>query len=112
MSIKALFCLGLVICGMKMANGNLGDFQKVLKKAENIANAFGMSGSGEVDRGKGCIISWNFKGQLMGFEYKYLGVCVDRCTGETTTSITQSKGGAIEHCLSDLFQKLSAKHEL
>lgn len=48
----------------------------------------------------------------MGFEWKYIGVCVDRCTGETTTSVTQSKGGAIEHCLRDLFQKLAAKQEL
>lgn len=66
----------------------------------------------QIDRGDGKIVTWTFKGQLMGFEWKYIGVCVDKSTGETTTAIKQSKGGAIEHSMRDLFQRLAARNAL
>ncbi|VDI73559.1 Hypothetical predicted protein [Mytilus galloprovincialis] len=85
---------------------------KFLKGAEDMANALGTSGKGEIDRGDGKIVSWSFKGQVIGIEWKYIGICVDRATGETTTAITQSKGGAIEHSMKDLFQRLASKNAL
>ncbi|XP_048771663.2 uncharacterized protein LOC125677577 [Ostrea edulis] len=87
-------------------------FGNFLKSAEDVANALGTSGSGQIDRGDGKIVTWTFKGQLMGFEWKYIGVCVDKSTGETTTAIKQSKGGAIEHSMRDLFQRLAARKAL
>uniref|UniRef100_K1PJH9 Uncharacterized protein n=1 Tax=Magallana gigas TaxID=29159 RepID=K1PJH9_MAGGI len=64
------------------------------------------------DRGNGKIVSWSFKGKLMGFKWKFIGICVDQATGTTTTSVTKGRAGAIEHCLKDLFQKIGARQEL
>lgn len=48
----------------------------------------------------------------MGFEWKYIGICVDKATGETTTAIKTSRGGAIEHSMRDLMAKLAARGAL
>lgn len=45
----------------------------------------------------------------MGFEWKQIGTCVDQCTGESSTTINSSKGGAIEQCLDNLLLKLKKK---
>ena len=57
-------------------------------------------------------MNWSFKGQLMGFEWKYIGICVDQATGETATAVKQSRDGSIEHSMRDLFQKLAARNAL
>lgn len=64
------------------------------------------------DRGNGKMVSWSFKGQMMGFQWKYIGLCVDTTTGETGTAVTASRDGAIKHSTKDLFQKLTAKNLL
>lgn len=58
------------------------------------------------------MVSWSFKGQIDGFEWKYKGKCVDETTGETATATKQSRGGAIEHSMKDLFQKLASMNAL
>ncbi|XP_052710651.1 uncharacterized protein LOC128185023 isoform X1 [Crassostrea angulata] len=101
---------GLVMVSSGNALKNLGSF---ISSAESLANAIGgTSGSGQFDRGNGKIVSWSFKGKLMGFKWKYIGICVDQATGTTTTSVTKGRAGAIEHCLKDLFQKIGARQEL
>lgn len=64
------------------------------------------------DSGNGKTVSWSFTGKLMGIKWKYIGVCVDQATGMTTTSVKNSRGGSVEHCLREVFQKLSARQEL
>jgi hypothetical protein len=48
----------------------------------------------------------------MGFQWKYIGICVDTTTGETGTAITKSREGAIKHAIKDLFDRLAAKNLL
>lgn len=92
------------------ALNNLGSF---ISSAESLVNAIGgTSGSGQFDRGDGKTVSWSFTGKLMGFKWKYIGVCVDQATGTTTTAVKKSREGSVEHCLRDLFQKLGARQEL
>jgi hypothetical protein len=64
------------------------------------------------DRGNGKMVTWSFKGQMMGFQWKYIGICVDTTSGETGTAITESRDGAIKHATKDLFGKLSARNLL
>lgn len=99
-----LLCIlltGLVMVSSGNALNNLGSF---------ISS--GSSGSGQFDRGDGKTVSWSFTGKLMGFKWKYIGVCVDQATGTTTTAVKKSREGSVEHCLRDLFQKLGARQEL
>ncbi|XP_052708919.1 uncharacterized protein LOC128183801, partial [Crassostrea angulata] len=84
-----------------------------ISSAESLANTIGgTSGAGQLDRGNGKIVNWSFKGQRMGFEWKYIGICVDQATGETTTVVKQSRAGSIEHSMRDLFQRLAARNAL
>ncbi|XP_061192405.1 uncharacterized protein LOC133200640 [Saccostrea echinata] len=87
----------------------LGSF---LSGAQSLAGALGTNGEGQFDRGNGKIVKWSFKGQIMGFEWKYIGICVDQATGETATAVKQSRDGSIEHSMRDLFQKLAARGAL
>ncbi|XP_078315567.1 uncharacterized protein LOC144619977 [Crassostrea virginica] len=87
----------------------LGSF---ISSAETLAATLGTSGAGQIDRGNGKMVNWSFKGQLMGFEWKYIGICVDQATGETATAVKQSRDGSIEHSMRDLFQKLAARNAL
>ncbi|XP_034334369.2 uncharacterized protein [Magallana gigas] len=101
---------GLVMVSSGNTLKNLGSF---ISSAESLANAIGgTSGSAQFDRGNGKIVSWSFTGKLMGFKWKYIGICVNQATGTTTTSVTKGRAGAIEHCLKDLFQKIGARQEL
>uniref|UniRef100_A0A8W8JMD5 Uncharacterized protein n=1 Tax=Magallana gigas TaxID=29159 RepID=A0A8W8JMD5_MAGGI len=67
---------------------------------------------GQFDRGNGNMVNWSYKGQFMGFEWKYIATCVDQATGETATAVKQSRAGAIEHAMRDLFQRLAARNAL
>jgi len=57
-------------------------------------------------------VNWSFQGMLMGFEWKYMGICVDSCTGDSVSVTKESRTGAVEHCLRGLFERLAAKQEL
>ena len=83
-----------------------------ISAAESLAATLGTSGSGQLDRGNGKMVKWSFQGQLMGFEWKYIGIAVDTSTGETCTAVKQSRAGAIEHSMRDLFGRLAARNAL
>lgn len=87
-------------------------FKILLEGATKIANAMGNSHHGVSNRGRGCVINWSHEGMWVGIEWKFMGVCTDSCTGEAVTVFTESKGGAVEHCFSDLMQKLRERNEL
>uniref|UniRef100_A0A8W8JRU9 Uncharacterized protein n=2 Tax=Magallana gigas TaxID=29159 RepID=A0A8W8JRU9_MAGGI len=92
---------------------NMDKLGACISSAETLANTIGgTSGAGQLDRGNGKVINWSFKGQLMGIEWKYIGICVDQATGETATAVKQSRAGSIEHSMRDLFQRLAARNAL
>ncbi|XP_061180310.1 uncharacterized protein LOC133188844 isoform X1 [Saccostrea echinata] len=108
---KLLFFLCISFCVLVFVQAGV-DVGTIVNTVLGLAKASGTENSGKVERGRGCTVNWSFKGQMMGFQWKYIGVCVDSCTGQSATSVTHSRDGAIEHCLRDLFQKLSSKNEL
>ncbi|XP_061180311.1 uncharacterized protein LOC133188844 isoform X2 [Saccostrea echinata] len=108
---KLLFFLCISFCVLVFVQGGM-DFGSILNNALGFAEALGTSGSGEVDRGRGCTIHWKFNGKISGLKWKYAGKCSDSCTGLSAKSTTHSRDGAIEHCLRDLFDRLSARNEL
>lgn len=106
---KLKLCLLVATIVVECVNA---DFQSVMNDAVKIANGLGNSHHGVSNRGRGCVINWSYEGMMMGFEWKFMGVCTDSCTGETVTVFTEGKGGAVEHCFRDLMQKLRERNEL
>ena len=66
----------------------------------------------QIPRGKGCNIKWSIQGTLRGLEWKWVGTCIDKCTGITEVHTKYSRDGALEHCLTALNKKLLQKGEL
>ncbi|XP_053396367.1 uncharacterized protein LOC123550971 [Mercenaria mercenaria] len=86
------------------------DVQEFLKLATDIAGLFGTKDSGQIQRGKHCVIDWSFEGKFVGFKWKYKGICSDSCTKETEIVHYNSREGTVDHCLENLKNKI-AKHE-
>uniref|UniRef100_A0A8W8JLD3 Uncharacterized protein n=1 Tax=Magallana gigas TaxID=29159 RepID=A0A8W8JLD3_MAGGI len=78
----------------------------------SLVNVIGTSGAGQFDCGNGEMVNWSFKGQFMGFQWKYIGICVDQTTVETATAVKQSSAGSLEQSMRDLFQRLAARNAL
>jgi hypothetical protein len=66
----------------------------------------------QFERGKGCTINWSYKGQMIGFKWKYIGICSDSCTKEVETVFYNSRAGSIEHCLENLYHKIARHGDL
>ncbi|XP_013420245.1 uncharacterized protein LOC106180713 [Lingula anatina] len=64
--------------------------------------------NGQVDRGNNCAINWNVN-IYPGFKVRWMGVCVDTCTGVTSVSKKNSRSGALEHCLEDIYTKMARR---
>ena len=66
----------------------------------------------QIPRGNGCDIKWSIRGTLRGLEWKWVGTCIDKCTGITEVHTKYSRDGALEHCLTALNKKLLERGEL
>ncbi|XP_052807427.1 uncharacterized protein LOC128236546 [Mya arenaria] len=92
----------------------LSDLAKTVKGVDefvqigtHLAGTLGTKDSGEIPFGEdGRTISWSFKGKMIGFQWKYMGICTDSKTGHTETVFMESRGGALDHCLTNLIGRL------
>ncbi|XP_060570015.1 uncharacterized protein LOC132728388 [Ruditapes philippinarum] len=107
--VKQSLTIFLLILVISESNGTLSDF---LSMATDIAGALGTESSGQFERGKGCTINWSYKGQMIGFKWKYIGICSDSCTKEVETVFYNSRAGSIEHCLENLYHKIARHGDL
>ncbi|XP_053396369.1 uncharacterized protein LOC123550977 isoform X2 [Mercenaria mercenaria] len=85
------------------------DLQKIL---ERLAGPLGLKDSGQIKRGKDCVIDWSFEGKPVGFELKFEGICSDSCTKEKEIVYYSSRKGTIDHCLENLKNKIKKHEEL
>ncbi|XP_052807426.1 uncharacterized protein LOC128236545 [Mya arenaria] len=76
---------------------------KMLQDFVKTASRAGVIPFGEDGR----TISWSFKGMMVGFHWKYMGICTDSKTGHTETVFMESRGGAMDHCLTNLIGRLN-----
>lgn len=100
-----LVLFSLVVPGESFV-GFLVDAKLALDTVTGIANAMGTSGEGQIPLKEGCVINWSFKGGFSGFRWKYTGTCTDSCTKQTETVKKNSRGGAVEHCIQNLMNKI------